>query len=437
MKMPRTEDEVNEKIYDHRIMPDWSNVVNETNGTMHYSKDMIFNDGHRLSITVYSILFVLSSIGNSTVLYLIVKRRWHNRTRSPSRIDIMLMHLAIADLMVTFLLMPLEIAWAYTVQWRSTDFVCRLMSFFRVFGLYLSSFVLVSISIDRYYAILKPLKFSTSRGRIMLAIAWVASVICSTPQAFVFHLEQHPKVTGYYQCVTFHSFPTELQKMIYQISTMCAMYTFPLITFIYCYGRIYLEIYSKSKRMVKGDDKNGFARFRRSNDDVLGRAKKRTLKMTITIVIVFVICWTPYYIICMWFWIDKHSAYNVNPLLRKILFIFACTNSCMNPLVYGVFNIRGKTNNNTSVNNRHTSLSSGGRMAMKERNGSSRTIVTIPAVINGSSGDTSNATQSTNISNDIFTISKITEDMETEKPPKICISDPIDLANTTKTQQVT
>lgn len=93
----------------------------------------------------FSVLFVISTIGNSTVLYLLTKRR----LRGPSRIDIMLMHLAIADLMVTFLLMPLEIAWAYTVQWKSTDFLCRLMSFFRVFGLYLSSFVLVCISIDR------------------------------------------------------------------------------------------------------------------------------------------------------------------------------------------------------------------------------------------------------------------------------------------------
>ncbi|XP_067621028.1 adipokinetic hormone/corazonin-related peptide receptor variant I isoform X2 [Eurosta solidaginis] len=347
----------------------------------------------------------------------------------------MLMHLAIADLLVTFLLMPLEIAWAYTVQWRSTDFVCRLMSFFRVFGLYLSSFVLVSISIDRYYAILKPLKFSTSRGRIMLAIAWIASVVCSAPQAYVFHLEQHPKVKEYYQCVSFHSFPTELHKMIYNISNMCAMYCFPLITFIYCYGSIYLEIYRKSKRMVNGDDKNGFARFRRSNDDVLGRAKKRTLKMTITIVIVFVICWTPYYIICCWFWIDKVTAYNVNPLLRKILFIFAVTNSCMNPLVYGVFNIRGKTNNNnTSVNNRHLSLSSGGRMAMKERNGSSRTVLTMPAAINGNIVESSNATQSTTISNEIFAITKIPENVEKEKPLQICNDDAIDMTNPPKSQ---
>ncbi|KAH8403002.1 hypothetical protein KR222_002916, partial [Zaprionus bogoriensis] len=342
--------EVNEVENDHRAMSDWS-TVNNTNGTMHLSKDMTFNDGHRLSITVYSILFVISTIGNSTVLYLLTKRR----LRGPLRIDIMLMHLAIADLMVTFLLMPLEIAWAWTVQWRSTDLMCRLMSFFRVFGLYLSSFVMVCISLDRYYAILKPLQRSYHRGRVMLACAWLGSIVCSIPQAFLFHLEEHPIVTGYFQCVNFHSFVSEFQNWLYQIATMCAMYAFPLIAFIYCYGAIYLEIYRKNQRVLKDVIAE---RFRRSNDDVLSRAKKRTLKMTITIVIVFIICWTPYYFICMWYSWDRSSVVKVNSMVRKALFIFASTNSCMNPLVYGLYNIRGRmNNNNNSVNNRHTSLS--------------------------------------------------------------------------------
>lgn len=47
-------------------------------------------------------------------------------------------------------MMPLEIVWASTVTWNAGDLMCRLMSFWRTFGLYLSSFVLVCISIDRY-----------------------------------------------------------------------------------------------------------------------------------------------------------------------------------------------------------------------------------------------------------------------------------------------
>lgn len=46
-------------------------------------------------------------------------------------------------------MMPLEIGWSITVSWEAGDAMCRIMAFFRIFGLYLSSFVIVCISIDR------------------------------------------------------------------------------------------------------------------------------------------------------------------------------------------------------------------------------------------------------------------------------------------------
>lgn len=45
-------------------------------------------------------------------------------------------------------------------------------------------------------------------------------------------------------------------------------------------------------------------RFRRSNDDVLSRAKRKTLRMTITIVIVFIVSWTPFYVMSVW-WVES------------------------------------------------------------------------------------------------------------------------------------
>lgn len=348
-----------ENIYDHRTLTEWSEV--DTAKELNLPNNMVFNDGHRLSIIVYSILMVISTIGNTTVLVLLTKRR----LRGPSRIDIMLMHLAIADLLVTLLLMPLEIAWAYTVKWNAGDFMCRLMSFFRTFGLYLSSFVLVCISIDRYYAVLRPLNLSSSRGKVMLGFAWAGSIVCSAPQAIIFHLERHPKITWYEQCVTFHFFKDEFQEMCYQILGMMAMYAFPLVIILFCYTSIYVEIYRKSKRFVKGTDK-----FRRSNDDVLGRAKRRTLKMTVIIVIVFIVCWTPYYIMCMWWWLDKESALKVDQRIQKGLFLFAVTNSCMNPIVYGAFNIRGREQSyNRSVKNRQATMSQRFKDTNQFRNG--------------------------------------------------------------------
>lgn len=61
--------------------------------------EMRFNHGHMVSITVYSVLMMISAAGNLTVLSQLVRRRRMGRA---SRLDVLLMHLAVADLMVSF-----------------------------------------------------------------------------------------------------------------------------------------------------------------------------------------------------------------------------------------------------------------------------------------------------------------------------------------------
>ncbi|XP_014469329.1 PREDICTED: gonadotropin-releasing hormone II receptor isoform X2 [Dinoponera quadriceps] len=293
--------------------------------------DMRFNDGHLIKIITYSVLMVISAIGNIAVLIMTIIRK----RKSKSRINTLVMHLAMADLFVTFLMMPFEIGWSITVSWEAGDAMCRIMSFFRVFGLYLSSFVIVCISIDRYYAVMRPLQILDvhRRGKITLIFAWVGSVLCSLPQMLVFHVEAHPKHTCFIQCITFNTFPSHMHELSYSLFVMTAMFWFPLIVIFYTYTSIFVEICRRSKE----------DRIRRSSIGFLSRARVRTLKMTITIIAVFIICWSPYYVISVWYWIDRSSARQVDLRLQKALFLFACTNSCMNPIIYGIFNIRQRS----------------------------------------------------------------------------------------------
>ncbi|XP_023310187.1 gonadotropin-releasing hormone II receptor [Anoplophora glabripennis] len=323
-----------EIVQDHRNLLYWAKTYNQSNITLHLPINMRFNDGHRLSIIVYSILMVFSAIANITVLVLLVKRR----RKTPSRINTMLMHLAIADLLVTFLMMPLEIAWSATVQWRAGDPMCRIMSFFRTFGLYLSSFILVCISIDRFYAVLKPLHLAAldRRERLMLIGAWLGAVLCSLPQMAIFHVEAHPNITWYYQCVTYNVLPSYAHELMYTVFGMVMMYALPLLVIIYSYASILIEICRRTRNPVGADS------ITRSSLPFLGKAKIRTLKMTIIIVLVFFVCWTPYQVMSIWYWYDRESALEVDERIQKGLFLFACTNSCMNPIVYGVFNIRAR-----------------------------------------------------------------------------------------------
>jgi gonadotropin-releasing hormone receptor len=154
-------------------------LLSDVNST-ELPSDMQFNSSHVVSIVGYSSLFLVSSIANITVLRILVRR--YRKTKS--RVNLLLIHLAIADLIVTFLMMPLEIGWSSTVMWMAGDFLCRFFTFFRIFGLFLSSNILICISLDRFYAIVCPLSTGTAARnmKILLLASWILSILCASPQ---------------------------------------------------------------------------------------------------------------------------------------------------------------------------------------------------------------------------------------------------------------
>lgn len=79
--------------------------------------------------------------------------------------------------------------------------------------------------------------------------------------------------------------------------------------------------------------------LRRSKNNI-PKARMRTLKMSVVIVLSFIVCWTPYYLLGLWYWFfpsDLES--KVSHSLTHILFIFGLLNACLDPLIYGFFTI--------------------------------------------------------------------------------------------------
>lgn len=63
--------------------------------------------------------------------------------------------------------------------------------------------------------------------------------------------------------------------------------------------------------------------------------KNKIVKDTVTILAAFIICWTPYATIHLWYQIDRISAHYLDKNISDILFLFAISNSCVNPYIYG------------------------------------------------------------------------------------------------------
>ncbi|OQR67346.1 gonadotropin-releasing hormone II receptor-like [Tropilaelaps mercedesae] len=254
-----------------------------------------------------------------------------------------------------------QIFWRLMVQWKAGGTMCKVFQVVRAFGPYLSSTIIICISLDRYFAVLHPLKVHDAqrRGKIMIALAWFVSLTWSLPQAVVYEVEGHPYIKDFYQCVTFNFFTNAPQQreadlgylwQVYVLFGLLLQYGIPLIIIIWCYCKILLEICHRSTdgELTTGTGRPAnlrvqyrqVVRLRRSapsNVECITRTRNRTLRLTVVIVLTFFWCWTPYVTMVVWYQIDTEGATNLNEYLQNALFMFAVSNSCVNPLLYGSY----------------------------------------------------------------------------------------------------
>lgn len=86
---------------------------NSSDGDFDAPREELLIQQNYTVIFVYSALFVVAAIGNLTVFISLLRSR-HRK----SRISLMICHLAIADLIVTFIMIPIEVILDSKVCWR-------------------------------------------------------------------------------------------------------------------------------------------------------------------------------------------------------------------------------------------------------------------------------------------------------------------------------
>lgn len=152
----------------------------------------MLNKSTIIRASVLTAMAVLSFFGNvATIISLKLGKRSRRRVRpSWTAIYSLIFQLSVADLLVTIFCIAGEAAWSFTVQWYAGNVMCKLFKFTQMFALYLSTFILVLIGVDRWLAVKYPMKSmatATRSGRLVI-IAWVLSFLLSIPQVSKFKL---------------------------------------------------------------------------------------------------------------------------------------------------------------------------------------------------------------------------------------------------------
>lgn len=143
-------------------------------------------EGALVRVIVLLLMAILSTIGNVWTIWNIQKSRVAKKLtrQNCTAIYLLITHLSIADLLVTGFCMIGESVWSYTVQWLAGEFLCKSVKFAQMFSLYLSTYVLVLIGIDRLFAVKFPIR-TANMGRQckrFLLIVYGLSALFSLPQ---------------------------------------------------------------------------------------------------------------------------------------------------------------------------------------------------------------------------------------------------------------
>ncbi|XP_041041238.1 gonadotropin-releasing hormone receptor-like [Carcharodon carcharias] len=283
----------------------------------------------RVAITFFLLIF---SIAGNTI-FLVKLSKQHQKKES--RLKLLLDNLIVANLLQTLIVMPMDGIWNITVQWYGGEFLCKVLNFLKLFSMYCPAFMLVVISVDRCLAITNPLKSATKcvhTGKCMIATAWFFSMVLALPQLFLFKMIHFSEPLSFSQCATLESFHGQLDQKFYNLFTFGFLFVMPLLIMLICNSRIIIKMTSA---LHPKDNQMELSRSR----NVLPQARMKTIKLTAAFATSFIVCWTPYYFMGIWYWFDPDLHNKLPDPINHFLFLFGLLNPCLDPFIYGYFSL--------------------------------------------------------------------------------------------------
>ncbi|XP_063736348.1 C-C chemokine receptor type 2 isoform X2 [Eleginops maclovinus] len=266
-------------------------------------------NGTEVLHVLYFMLFFLSVLGNTTILWVLIRY-----IKLKTMTDVCLLNLALSDLILAAS-MPLLI--------NSQNLAsCKLLTGVYQLGFYSGNLFVILMSVDRYLAIVHAvaaMRARTLRYGIMASITvWIISVFMAIPGLTFATVEIDPEDNSSDCQPLYPEDSQQMWKMLRNFSENTVGLFVGLPIMVFCYVKI-LVVLSKSRNSKKG----------------------RAIKLIFTIVCVFVVCWVPYNLVVLLktlqlFLETLKTCQAAKAIDSAMAFaeIIALSHCCVNPVIY-------------------------------------------------------------------------------------------------------
>jgi len=243
--------------------------------------------GRTALVIANAIILLVALVGNGLILLVFKKsKRMKNTT------DVLIANLATSDLIFPILAIPKHVTSMYLGEESYAidvgllgQVLCKTTYFLQDVSTTVSIFTILLITMDRFIAVVLPLRGYTIQQRtcnILVALTWIISVCIFGVYLKVVRLYYSSPSSAYPVC--FPVWPIDIAQS-YFISLSVSMALFPLAVIIILYSIIFIKLRRQQRRIGTS----------LTDPQVVQRSlrQRKVLYLSFAIVISFVICWAP------------------------------------------------------------------------------------------------------------------------------------------------
>lgn len=297
------------------------------NDTADYYDIINNNVVQAIFLMLYTAIFVLGIFGNVLVCYVVFRNKAMQTVT-----NLFITNLALSDILLCVLAVPFTPLYTFLERWVFGSVICHLVPFAQGASVYISTLTLTSIAIDRFFVIIYPFhpRMKMLTCILIIVAIWCFSILVTLPYG-IYMQHKLDNNTGADRRICEEHWPHEYYRKIFGGLTTTMQFIIPFLLIAFCYICVSLRLQDRAKN--KPGSKNS------KKEEADRERKRRTNRMLIAMVVIFLISWLPLNVINIVN--DFHQEFgNWTYYLISFFMVhsMAMSSTCYNPFLYAWLN---------------------------------------------------------------------------------------------------